>query len=106
MDTSSFETEEKQFHFYPYTSPESVLFDQITLRPKLSYEPLLLDLFGLRKRPVSSEGMIVWFCTPKEFDFFQGEDEFNDNMKLRLADPYHGTNELYSRPVPKDSVLQ
>jgi hypothetical protein len=94
------------YSYYPYVSPDYVIFDQITLRPKLSYEPLLTELLGLRKRPVSTEGMIVWFCTPKEFDYFQGEEEFEEEVKLRLSDPFHGTNRLYARPISKDVVRQ
>lgn len=71
LDTSDFE--QGVLSFYQWLSPQSVLFDQISLRLKLSYDPLLINLLGLRKRPVSLESHFVWFCTPKEFDYFQGE---------------------------------
>lgn len=39
----------------------------------------------------------MWFCTPKEFDYFQAEAELNPGMKLKMADPFYGNADLYTR---------
>jgi hypothetical protein len=38
---------------YDCLHPTALIFDQIALAPRLSYEPLVLQLFGLKDRPIS-----------------------------------------------------
>lgn len=57
--------------FYEHLHPNHIIFDQIALNVKLSFEPLLLDLFGLKKKPMSLEARIAFSPTPKAFDYFR-----------------------------------
>jgi hypothetical protein len=71
-------------------SPENVIIDQITLRPKLSYEPLIRDAFGIKNKPCSLECKLAHFPTPKEYNYFQSEEELNDKTNAILNDPLYG----------------
>ena len=91
---------------YHCLHPSSIIFDQIALTPRLSYHPLVLDLFGLKNRPMSVEARIAFSPTPTSFDYFQsllelGPDPDNANedrrkdVRVMLNDPFYGNLQLY-----------
>lgn len=41
------------------------------MKPKLSFNPLLLDALGLRNKPLSIEQMLSFFPTPQAFNYFE-----------------------------------
>ncbi len=54
LKTYKEETSTETYKFYyDYLSPSSILLDQLSLRPKLSFDPILLDALGLKKKPQS-----------------------------------------------------
>ena len=75
-------------------SPSNVLFNQFTLKPKLKFDPMLNDVLGLRKRPLTVENLVTFFPTPRHFDFFQSELELDEEKAVILEDPCYGVMEL------------
>lgn len=52
---------------------------------------------GLMNKPCSTENRLAFFCTPKEFDFYQSQAELEDKTKLILDDPHFGHKKMYAR---------
>ena len=53
-------TKAYEHEFYHYLDPTYVLFDQLTLKPRLSYRPIVLDIFGVQAKPMSIENRLCF----------------------------------------------
>jgi hypothetical protein len=109
---------------YEQLHPNNVIFDQISLSPKLYFLPLVLDLLGLRQKPMSIEARIAFFPTPAAFDYFRSPEELppedekvgsSNNLKdgkrppnvsLILKDPFYGNLALYDSERHKLNMEQ
>ena len=76
--------------YYDFVSPQNIIFDQFSLHPKLKYEPVLQEALGLRNKPFSLENLITFCPTPENFNYFRSLQEFDDETKLILNDPFFG----------------
>lgn len=77
-------------NYYSELGPETVIFDQIALTPKLSYEPLLLNVFGLKNRPMSAENRLCFHPSPRGLDYFKSLPEYDEYINCMLNDPLYG----------------
>jgi hypothetical protein len=39
--------------FYTWLNPKNVVYNQHSLRPRLRFEPIMEDILGMRRRPMS-----------------------------------------------------
>lgn len=40
-------------YIYEHITPENIVFDQLSLQPKLSFDPFLMEMAGVMKKPYS-----------------------------------------------------
>jgi hypothetical protein len=91
-ESNSTESGRSQYHFL---HPSNVIFDQISLAPRLSFLPVINELLGISHKPMSIEDRIIFSPTPKQFDYFRSIDELDPEIQLMLNDPFFGNLSIY-----------
>lgn len=72
--------------FYDMLEPKNILFDQRSLRVRLSREAILLKALGVEKMPLSIENKIAFGLTPRPVDFFPSPYQLLDNYHPNSSD--------------------